>query len=301
MADFVSAFWHWYIIVPTLVGILALFPLVIFNRGKKSGGEPETMGHVWDEDLEEYNNPLPSWWLNMFYITIVFGIAYLILYPGLGFYKGVLGWSSKGQYESEISAADKEFGPIFEKYASEKIATLARNEEAMRTGERLFANYCSTCHGSDARGAVGFPNLRDGDWLYGGEPEQIKTSILNGRRGVMPGWQAALGEEGVKNMTEFVLSMSRKNVDLDAAQAGRERYNQICVACHGADGSGNKALGAPDLGDGVWLYGGSPKAVTQSIAQGRQGNMPPHKDFLGEDKVHLLTAYVYSLSAGEAQ
>ncbi len=301
MADFMSGFWHWYIVVPTVVGILALVPLVILNRGTKTGKEPETMGHVWDEDLEEYNNPLPLWWLNMFYITIVFGIVYLILYPGLGSFEGVLGWSSKSAYESEVSAAEQEFAPIFKQYAAEDIEALAKNSEAMRTGERLFANYCATCHGSDARGAIGFPNLRDRDWLYGGEPEQIKSSILNGRRGMMPGWLAPLGEEGVKNVTEFVLSLSRKNVDLDAAEAGREKYNQMCVACHGADGRGNKALGAPDLSDGVWLYGGSPKAVTQSIAEGRQGNMPPHKDFLGEEKSHLLTAYVYSLSADEAR
>ncbi len=300
-ADFVSNFWHWYIIIPTVIGILALFPLVRLNRGKKTADKPETMGHVWDEDLEEYNNPLPKWWLNMFYITIVFGIGYLVLYPGLGKFAGVLGWSSTGEYREEVAAADKEFGPLFKKYAAIDIETLAKNPEAVKTGERLFANYCSTCHGSDARGAPGFPNLRDQDWLYGNEPAQIKVSILNGRNGVMPGWQAALGDDGVKNVTEFVFSLSRKGADLEAAQAGREHYNKMCIACHGPEAKGNQQLGGANLADNVWLYGGSRKAVMRTIAEGRQGRMPPHKDFLGEDKVHLLTAYVYSLSAGKNQ
>ncbi len=300
-ADFVSNFWHWFIIIPTVVGILALIPLVIFNRGKKITDKPETMGHVWDEDLEEYNNPLPKWWLNMFYITIVFGLGYLLLYPGLGTFQGMWGWSSTGQYDREITAANEEFGPLFKKYAAIDVETLAKDPEALKTGERLFANYCSTCHGADARGAVGFPNLRDDAWLYGSEPVAIKTSILNGRAGMMPGWQAALGDDGVKQVTEFVLSLSRKDVDLDAAQAGREHYNKMCIACHGPEAKGNKALGGANLADNVWLYGGSRNAVMRTIAQGRQGRMPPHKDFLGEDKAHLLTAYVYSLSIGKNQ
>jgi len=301
MADFVSNFWHWFIVIPTVIGILALFPLVILNRGEGTGDKPETMGHVWDEDLEEYNNPLPRWWLNLFYITIIFGVAYLVLYPGLGKFEGILGWTSKGEYQSEIAAAEKEFGPIFKKYASDDIAALAKNPEAIKTGERLFVNYCATCHGADARGALGYPNLRDQDWLYGGKPEQIKTSILNGRNGMMPGWQAALGEEGVKNTTEFVLSLSKTDVDLESARAGRKHFNTMCLACHGPDGRGNQALGGPNLTDEVWLYGGSRKEIVRSISAGRQGKMPPHRDFLGEDKVHVLTAYIYGLSNGPRQ
>ncbi len=300
-ADFVSDFWHWFIVIPTVIGILALFPLVILNRGKKTADKPETMGHVWDEDLQEYNNPLPKWWLNMFYITIVFGLGYLVLYPGLGKFEGIWGWSSTGEYDSEVNAANQKFGPLFKKYAAIDIETLAKNPEAIKTGERLFANYCSTCHGADARGALGFPNLRDQDWLYGNEPAQIKATILNGRNGMMPGWQAALGDDGVKNVTEFIFSLSRKEVDLDAAQAGREHYNKMCIACHGPDAKGNKQLGGANLADNVWLHGGSRKAVMRTVAEGRQGRMPPHKDFLGEDKVHILTAYVYSLSAGKTQ
>ena len=298
MADFTSDFWHWFIIVLTVGGLLAMFPLILLNRGDKPSGDPETTGHTWDDDLKEYNNPLPGWWLNMFYITLVFGFAYLLLYPGLGRFPGFLGWTSAGQYQAEREAAEQEFGPLFKKYAAEDIQQLAKNEEAMRTGERLYANYCAVCHGSDARGAPGFPNLRDGEWLYGGQPEQIKTSILDGRVGAMPGWEAALGgEKGVFEVTEYVLSLSGRTHNAQAAAEGQTKFQQLCVGCHGAEGKGNQALGAPDLTNRTWTYGGSQKTVMESIAKGRQGRMPPHRDFLGEDKVHLLAAYVYSLAA----
>jgi cytochrome c oxidase cbb3-type subunit 3 len=298
MADFVSDFWHWFIIVLTVGGLLAMFPLIILNRGDKPSGDPETMGHTWDDDLQEYNNPLPGWWLNMFYITLVFGFAYLLLYPGLGKWPGLLGWTSLGQYQAEREAAEQEFGPLFKKHASEDIRQLAKNEDAMRTGERLYANYCAVCHGSDARGAPGFPNLRDGEWLWGGQPEQIKTSILDGRIAAMPGWEAALGgEKGVFAVTEYVLSLSGRRHNAEAAAEGKTKFQQLCVGCHGPEGKGNQSLGAPDLTNRTWTYGGSQKTVMESIAKGRQGRMPPHRDFLGEDKVHLLAAYVYSLAA----
>lgn len=297
MADFVSEFWSWFIIIPTVIGILILFPFIHFNRGQKQTGEAETMGHSWDEDLQEYNNPLPGWWLNLFYITLVFGIVYLILYPGLGSFGGVLGWTSTQRYENELQQAEEQYGPIFEKYQQTPIRELARNDEAMETAERLYANYCAQCHGSDARGAPGYPNLRDDDWLWGGEPAQIKETVLNGRVAAMPGWEAALGEEGLFNVTEYVLSLSGRQHDPAVAEKGKEKYQQLCVACHGPDGKGNVAMGAPDLTDRTWLYGGSQKTVMASIAEGRQGRMPPHEEFLGEAKVHLLAAYVYQLSA----
>ena len=296
MADFVSDFWNWFIIIPTLIGILVWFPFVYMNKGSKTPGEPGKTGHIWDDDLEEYNNPLPGWWLNMFVITLVFGIVYLILYPGLGSFQGMLGWSSKGQYEDQIKTADETFGPIFEKYAAIDVKTLAQDADALNTGERLFANYCSVCHGSDARGAKGFPNLRDGDWLYGGEPEQIKTSILQGRKGVMPPWQEALGDSGVVDVAEYTLSLSGRDHDAEAAARGKVHFDTLCVACHLPDGSGNQALGAPNLTDRIWLYGGSSKSVIESIAKGRAGDMPAHQEFLGEPRVHILAAYVYSLS-----
>ena len=299
MADFVHSAWSWFIIVLTVGGIIGCFWLILWMSEKKSTTprKAKTMGHVWDEDLEELNNPLPRWWLNMFYITLVFGVIYLILYPGLGSFPGVLKWSSAKKYEAEIEEANKRFGPLYERYLQEDLRSLVHNKDAMKTGARLFANYCTTCHGSDAGGAPGFPSLRDGDWLYGGDPETIKQSILSGRAGRMPAWEAALGRQGLFEVTEYVLSLSGRKVNVNAAKAGEARFKQMCAACHGADGKGNQALGAPDLTDNIWLYGGSQKTVMESIAKGRIGRMPAHKDFLGEAKVHLLAAYVYSLSA----
>jgi len=298
MADFVSGFWHWFILIVTLVGIVALIPLIIANRGDKKGeGAPGTMGHVWDGDLQEYNNPLPRWWLNLFYITIVFGLVYLALYPGLGSFRGLLGWTQTGAYQDQVAYAEKQYGPLFTKYAAQDIKALAKDQDAMRTGERLFANYCSQCHGSDARGAIGFPNLRDGDWLWGGDPDRIKETIGKGRMGVMPPWQAVLQDAGVANVTEYILSLSGRDHDAKMAEMGAEKFKQICVGCHKPDATGNTALGAPNLTDRIWLYGGSRASIKQSIAGGRQGRMPPHNDFLGPDKVHLLAAYVYSLSS----
>jgi cytochrome c oxidase cbb3-type subunit 3 len=298
MADFTSPFWSWFIAVVTLVGIVSMF---VLNRWmaeprRRAGEKPKPMGHVWDEDLQELNNPLPKWWLNLFYITLVFGLGYLVLYPGLGSFAGALGWSQLDQYHREMQAADKQFGPLYEKYSRANLTALATDREALKTGERLFITYCTGCHGSDARGGPGYPNLRDSDWLWGGEPEAVKASILNGRTGVMPAWGAALGPEGVSNVAEYVLSLSGKRVNESAAVAGKEKFQQLCVACHGPEGKGNPALGAPNLTDNVWLYGGSQKTVMESIEKGRSGRMPAHAEFLGEAKAHLLAAYVYSLS-----
>ncbi|MGD2056378.1 MAG: cytochrome-c oxidase, cbb3-type subunit III [Gammaproteobacteria bacterium] len=302
MADFTSSFWNWYIIIPTVAGIIGCFLLIrwLSSGGPTPGKQAESMGHVWDENLEELNNPLPSWWLNLFYITLFFAIAYLALYPGLGSFKGLLDWTSHSQYQHEVDIADAKYGPLFSKYASMKIIAVADDPEARKMGERLFVNYCATCHGSDARGARGFPNLRDNDWLYGGDPATIEQTILNGRNGVMPAWEQALGgEQGVSDVAEYVLSLSGRNVDQAAAKRGEKQFQTLCVACHGADGTGNQALGAPNLTDNIWLYGGSRTRVMETIAKGRNGVMPPHKDFLGTDKVHLLAAYVYSLSTGQ--
>jgi cytochrome c oxidase cbb3-type subunit 3 len=298
MADFTSNFWSWFIIVPVVGGIAALFwfNLAWSEPKRKAGARVQSMGHVWDQDLKELNNPLPGWWLNLFYITLVFSVVYLVLYPGLGSFAGVLGWTEVKQYDAQVKAAEERFSPLYEKYFREHLEALAGDPEALKTGERLFVNYCTTCHGSDARGAPGFPNLRDGGWLYGGKPEQIKTTIMNGRSGTMPAWGASLGRDGVFNVTEHVLSLNGRRVNENAARAGEKIFKQTCVACHGPEGKGNPAIGAPDLTNNIWLYGGSQKAVMKSIANGRQGHMPAHKDFLGEPRVHLLAAYVYSLS-----
>lgn len=299
MADFTSDFWSWFIAVPTVIGILVLFWLnrKMTTPRRKRAETTKTTGHVWDEDLRELNNPLPRWWLNMFYITLVFGLVYLVLYPGLGTFAGALRWSQQDQYERELAAANERYGELYEKYSRERLTVLAANPDAIKTGERLFVNYCAACHGSDARGAPGYPNLRDGDSLWGGDPQTIEFTILNGRQAAMPAWGQVLGKDGVANVAEYVLSLSgKRTVDETAVAEGKVKFQQLCVACHGPEGKGNPALGAPNLTDDTWLYGGTKRVVMETIERGRNGRMPAHKDFLGEAKVHVLAAYVYSLS-----
>lgn len=301
MADFVSGFWVWFIAIPTLAGILGMAWFVYRYSGRPAAGQKvETMGHVWDETLAEYNNPLPRWWLNLFYITLVFGFVYLLLYPGLGSFAGFFKWTQTTQYDAEVGAADERYGPIYDKYVKQDLQAVAANPEALAIGKRLFSTYCTQCHGSDARGARGFPNLTDNDWLWGGEPAKIKETITNGRLGMMPAWEPVIGHEGVVSAAEYALSLSGRQVDSAVAAKGKELFAKNCAACHGADGKGNQMLGAPNLTDEVWLHGASQERVLESVGKGRQGRMPPHQEFLGEAKVHLLAAYVYSLSHGAA-
>lgn len=303
MSDFTSGFWSWFIILVVVASFVLIFWLIRWTaKGKPSktaDGDVETMGHVWDENLEELNNPLPRWWLTMFYITLVFGAVYLVLYPGLGSFKGVLNWSQTNQYDHEINQANETYGPVYNKYLNEDVAALINDADALKIGARLYSTYCTTCHGSDARGVRGFPNLRDNDWLHGGSSENIKKTILNGRQGMMPAWEEILGNDGVFQVTEYVRSFSGREVDSVVAYQGKQIFDKNCVVCHGADGKGNQALGAPNLTDNIWLYGGTQKQIFQSIAAGRNGTMPAHKEFLGEAKVHLLATYIYGLSVDE--
>ncbi len=297
MADFTSGFWNWYIIVLTVASILACFLLI---RWLSSAIKPEDVGkemdHVWDESLVELNNPLPRWWLNMFYITLYFSVGYLILYPGLGTFKGLLDWTSTGQYEREVAIADAKYGPLFKKFQEMPIVAVAADPEARRMGERLFVNYCATCHGSDARGARGFPNLRDNDWLYGDSFDTVMQSIAEGRRGAMPVMVGGLDDGGINNLVAYVQSMSGQEVDAGMAAEGKKNFDMLCVACHGVDGSGNQALGAPRLNDDIWLYGGETETIKKTVTEGRNGNMPVHKNLLSEDRRRLIAAYVLSLS-----
>ena len=298
MADFNSEFWHWYIAILTVLSILACVWLIRWmTAGFVKKDETETTGHVWDSDLTELNNPLPRWWLGLFYITLAFGGFYLLLFPGLGSFSGFLNWTSTGQYEKEVATMEAEVGPLFAKYQQTAIIDLIKDEEALKVGERLYINYCATCHGSDARGARGYPNLRDGNWLWGGDPENIKTSIMMGRQAAMPAWEVPLGgERGVDEVTQYLLSLSGRATIEELAVNGKTKYDTFCVACHGPEGKGNIAMGAPNLTDDSWLYGGSINRISESIAKGRNGQMPAHGEFLGEAKVHLLAAYVYGLS-----
>ena len=305
MSEFTSGFWEFYIGVITVVGILACAVLLkSMSTRRVPGGASETTGHIWDEDLGEYNNPLPRWWIWLFYITIVFGLAYLLVYPGLGLYGGSLRWTSSGEYAAEVKQADAQYGPLYEKYASQDLKQVAADPQARAIGQKLFLNHCAPCHGSDAAGGKGFPNLTDGDWLYGGDPETIKASIMNGRNGVMPALGSALGEQGAGDVANYVLSLSGRKHDPARAVRGKQAFSTICAACHGADGKGNRTLGAPNLADDIWLYGSTEAPIIETIVKGRGTNtltpgasaMPAHKDLLGEAKVHILAAYVYSLS-----
>jgi len=298
MADFTNNIWSWYIGIVAMVSIVAMFIFAtrFSSRKKKPGEKAESVGHIWDEDLHELNNPLPRWWLNMYLVTIVWGIAYLILYPGLGSFSGYLNWTQENQYEKEVQAADAKYGPIYDRFLNEDLKSLVNNEDALKIGGRLFSTYCTTCHGSDAGGARGYPNLTDNDWLFGGDPETIQTTIMDGRQSAMPGWQSVIGTEGVFNVAEYVRSLGGTEVNAIVAQKGKDIYMVNCLACHGVDGKGNPLLGAPNLTDNIWLYGGSQQDIIESISKGRNGQMPPHKEFLGKAKVHLLAAYVYSLS-----
>ncbi|MDX1519443.1 MAG: cytochrome-c oxidase, cbb3-type subunit III [Gammaproteobacteria bacterium] len=300
MPDFTSGFWSYFIAIVTILSIIGLFWFTLHQsrckKKKKPGEQVETMGHVWDEDLAEYNNPMPGWWLNLFYITLVWGAIYLLLYPGLGAFSGVLGWSQQDQYQEELQQAENEYGPIFEKYLNQDIEQVAMDPEALEIGKSLFSTYCTTCHGSDARGARGYPNLRDSDWLYGGTPQAIETTIIKGRQGAMPGWESMLDDQKIHDLTSYVIQLAGRDVDSESASRGREIYQANCAVCHGPEGQGNQQLGAPKLTDDIWLYGGSRKKIAESIRLGRSGNMPPHGEFLGKSKVHLLAAYVYSFT-----
>jgi cytochrome c oxidase cbb3-type subunit III len=300
MADFTNDFWNVYITLLTLLGIFGCGVLLWSQSRVKmaveSSGPTETTGHVWDDDLTELNTPMPRWWMWLFYITIVFGLAYLALYPGLGNYAGKLGWKSSGAYQEELKKADAEYGPLFAKYLKQDLKLVAADPQAHAIGERLFLTYCAQCHGSDAHGNKGFPNLTDKDWLFGGEPAMIETTILHGRNGQMPSMAAAVGtDKDVDNVAQYVLSLSGATSDPIKAVLGKSKFG-ACAACHGADAHGNQLLGSPNLTDKIWLFGGSAEAITETIRKGRTSTMPPFKDFLGEAKVHVLAAYVWSLS-----
>jgi cytochrome c oxidase cbb3-type subunit 3 len=298
MSDFTSSFWPIFITVISLAGVLGC-ALLLWVTSKIKASNPNgdnTNGHVWDENLREMNNPLPRWWVWMFIITIVFSLFYFAAYPSLGTYAGKLGWSQVGQYEQEMATANAKVAPIYAKFASMPIEELATNKEAQAIGERLFMNNCALCHGSDAHGSKGFPNLTDNDWIYGGSPEKITETITNGRMGMMPPMAAAVGnEEDVKNVAHYVLSLSASKHDTARAALGKEKF-AVCAACHGADGTGNQAVGALNLTDNIWLHGAGEEAIIKRINLGVTNQMPAQSAKFSPEQIHVLTAYVWSLS-----
>jgi cytochrome c oxidase cbb3-type subunit III len=297
MSDFTANFWSVYVAGITMVSILAcLLLLWVTARKKVVPSADNTTGHVWDGDLRESNNPMPRWWMWLFVITIVFGLAYLAAYPGLGSYPGQLAWTTRGEYASEVEQANKELAPLYAQFTSRSAEDLAGDPRAMAIGERLFMNNCAQCHGSDARGSKGFPNLADADWLYGGAGAKISETITQGRRGQMPPMASAVGgPDDVKNVAHYVLSLSKAPHDSVRAQLGKTKFG-ACAACHGVDGKGNPAMGAPNLTDDIWLHGWGEQAIIAMVNSGKTSEMPAQTGKLTDAQIHVLAGYVWSLS-----
>lgn len=294
-----STFWSAYIFALTGITIIGLVALIFLTRRMPGSSDPEeTTGHNFD-GIEEYNKPMPKWWLNMFWLTIIFGVGYLAYY-GLGNYTGLGNWTSAGQLEAETEAHAEKYGEIFEQFASVPVEELKDNPQALRMGQQVYLNNCAICHGQTAQGYYGFPNLTDNDWLYGGSGEQIKASIVQGRQGQMPAWKDTLGTNGVASVTEYVLKISGNEHNAEMAENGEVIFTQMCSACHGTDGTGNISLGAPNLTNNIWLYDNPEQDLKRDIIttlnNGRAGNMPAWEPILGKEKAHLLAGYIYSKS-----
>ena len=297
MSDFTSNFWSVYVAGITIAGIVAcLLLLWITARKKVASDSNNTTGHVWDEDLTEMNNPMPRWWMWLFVLTIIFSFAYLAIYPGLGKFAGKMGWSQYGAYDAEMAQAKAELEPLYARFTSMTTEQVAQDPQAMAIGERLFMNNCAQCHGSDARGSKSFPNMTDGDWLHGGTPEKIRETLEKGRIGNMPPMAAAVGSpEDVRNLSHYVLSLSGSPHDSLRASLGKSKF-VACAACHGADGKGMQALGAPNLTDDIWLHGWGEAAITAMINNGKVNQMPAQSQKLTEAQLGVLTAYVWGMS-----
>ena len=293
-----TAGWTWFIAIVTALNIAGSVWLLLATS-RRGTNEAETTGHVWDGDVREFNHPLPRWWLWLFVITVVFSIGYLFAYPCVGSFAGSLGWTQQKQWEQEVAAAEAVAAPVYARFSDRTPSALAGDPEAMEIAARLYGNNCATCHGADASGAPGFPNLTDNDWLHGGTPEVVYATIANGRVGVMPPWGEMLGADGVEQVVAYVQSLSGQATDAALAKAGQERFMTVCAACHGPDGRGQQALGAPNLTDNIWLYGSTADHVRTAVVKGRQNQMPAHLELLGEAKVKLLTGYILSLSGAK--
>ena len=289
-----ASFWSYWIIILTTVTIVGITWILFANRKREQQPEGETTGHVYD-GIEELDNPLPAWWFYMFVLTIVWGVGYLVIYPGMGNFAGTLGWTQIGQYDKQVAAADERFRDMRDRYLALPIEEVASDPAARKMGMRMFANNCAQCHGTDAKGSYGFPNLADSDWIYGGDAETIKATVANGRQAAMPAWGSVIGDQGVTDVTQYVLKLNGREANAAQVAAGETVFTTYCAACHGADGTGNPALGAPNLTNGVWLYGGNEKQISHSIRAGRNGVMPAFSNSLSEDKIHIIAAYVYGL------
>ena len=296
MSDFFSSGWSIFITVTTLVSLAACLLLLWVASRRQPMAKDNSTGHVFDEDLVEMNNPLPMWWAVLFVITVVFAFGYVFVFPALGSAAGSLGWTSRGELGADQARASAEMTKIYAAYTPLAAEALSKDPAAMAIGQRLFINNCAACHGSDARGSKGFPDLTDNDWLHGGSPEKIEETITLGRIGVMPPMAAAVGSDAdVHNVANYVLSLSGSAYNSIAAAAGKPKF-VVCAACHGADGKGNQAIGAPNLTDKVWLHGWGEEAIVAMVTNGKTNVMPAQAGRLTPGQIHLLAAYVWSLS-----
>lgn len=291
-----GSFWHWLVVIGSIVNILACWWLLRWSAKTKVKSDNDTTGHTWDEDLQELNTPLPRWWLGLFYISIIFALVYLVFYPGLGNYKGTLGWTQENQLVENTESAEAKIAEtqkFWNDYSNEDLQT---NRTVLETGKRIFANNCAMCHGSGGQGATGYPNLADNDWQWGQSFDQLVDIITNGRTAAMMPWKETLGEQGVKEVSAYVRKLGSLDHNKDAAELGKNLYNKTCIGCHGPTGNGLQALGAPKLSDKVWLYGSDMDSLYETIANGRRGQMPAHKDLLNSYRIRAVAAYVMSLS-----
>jgi cytochrome c oxidase cbb3-type subunit 3 len=296
------AFWHWFVAAGTILFIIWCIWLVSWaaKQGPQGKSDEDLVGHKWDGDLEEWNNPAPKWWLYLYFITVFWAVGYLIAFPGLGNFEGMLGWSQVGQYEAEQAAAAERFEPIYERFAEMDFAALSADEDARKLGASLYASYCTVCHGSDARGARGYPNLTDDSWQWGNTEQQLTTTIGAGRTGIMPALGASLGgDEAIDAMVSYVRSLSGLEEASGATAGAQQMFATVCSVCHGMEGQGNPMLGAPNLTDGAWLYGSEPETIRETIVNGRNGMMPPHGELLGPNRTKILAAYIASLPASQ--
>ena len=310
-----------FIAAVTVLHILGYIGLVYWTTHIKAGGdakEGEIIDHTWDGDLKEMNNPMPGWWLSLFYLMIAFAIAYLFLYPGV--YKGSKGWTQLGQYQQESRKIDSRSAEYFRHYAGKSVEELAKDPDALATGRRIFLQNCAVCHASDAGGSPGsYPNLTDKDWIWGGTPENIINTITNGHTGAMPPGGALIAvtpgqppsaedQEKLDDVSNYVLSLGGYPHDQARADKGKALYSTSCIACHGPDGKGNPVIGGINLADQTWLYADDPEDpaalkafIEHQIQQPRNNVMPAWKDTLGDAKIKVVAAYVYSLSQDEEE
>ncbi len=303
MSDFTNGFWPWYVAAISVVSILAC-AILLWLAGRVTVNAPagqvndNTTGHVWDEDLRELNNPLPRWWMWLFVITVVFALAYLAIFPGLGSYKGMIGWSTDREHSEDVGTLSRQVAPLYAAFAAQPVEVLAKDSRALAVGERVFMNNCAQCHGSDARGSKSYPNLTNGNagWLGERTAAHIVQTVTNGRTGMMPPMAAAVGgEQELSELANYVLSLSGSPYNDIKAFRGKAKFT-ACAACHGIDGKGNKALGAPNLTDDYWLHGWGEAAIVSMIKTGKTNAMPAQSPKLTPDQIHVVAAYVLSLS-----